>query len=687
MSRTARRIDRHLATLALIGALALPSAPASAQSVSLMIRLRAELNVRNPEQPGAALEPLPLTEERVGAVIDGQHATTELVQVFSNQTGARLEGRYVLRPSMDARVEGFAYYIGEERIQGEILERGQANAVYTAVTQRRRDPAILEQTADGEFAFRVFPIEPGENKRIETTFSEWLPQRSGEVTYRVPLPSALAGIDITIRDPRARRVRSTSHDIDVEAIPGGVHVRGRARRDGGDELVLRWNIDETAWAPNAYVHRDDQQDGYFMLTLAAPPGFEDRVAPKDVTLVLDRSGSMTGEPISRAREAAADVIRRLAPHDRVNVIAFDDDVDPLYQVPRPVDAETRADALSYVAQLHPGGGTDIAYALAAAFSAQDVPSARPHVVIFLTDGQSEAGPALVVAQREQRDVRVFTVGLGDGVNRALLSRLAAVKRGTFTYIERAERLEADVGHLYAQISRPLLVGVSLDVEGASATRVYPRSLPDLFVDDELVISGRFRGTSEALSFVVRGTLGDRPVELRTSASAAATGPRPWVGRRWAISRVDHLMEQIQLEGETPELRGEVVSLALAYRFVTPYTAFLAIPAREVTPEAANVLDAARAQREQAVATHTDAQALARTEATAGGDAYGGASSGWDGEADYEAEAPEPAMADAGGYGQAGCASCSVGATRPLPRGAVVLLGLSLGLALLRRRRS
>ena len=127
-------------------------------------------------------------------VIDGQHATTELVQVFRNQTGARLEGRYLLRPSLDARVQGFAYYIGEERSEGEVLERQAARQVYDAVTTVRRDPAILEQTADGELTFRVFPIEPGEDKRVETTFGEWLRRQGEDVTYRVPLASPSASV-------------------------------------------------------------------------------------------------------------------------------------------------------------------------------------------------------------------------------------------------------------------------------------------------------------------------------------------------------------------------------------------------------------------------------------------------------------------------------------------------------------
>lgn len=667
---------------------------AHAQNLTAALRLRAELTVRNPERPDERLGPLPLVEERVRATIEGQHATSELIQVFHNRSGARLEGQYVLRPSLDARVEGFAYYVGEERIVGEVLERQTARAVYDSVTRVRRDPAILEQTADGEFTFRVFPIEPGEDKRVETTFAEWLSRRGEQVTYRVPASSRAVG-EILLRDLRARNIRSTTHDLDVERVAGGVRIRTRAAREGANgELILRWDVADEPWQPTAFVHRDAGQDGYFLLTMAAPEGLDDRIADKDVTIVLDRSGSMAGDAIVSARLAAIDILARLGANDRVNVIAFDDDVDPLYGQPRALGGGTREDAIRYVSELRAGGGTDIAYALTRAFASQHDEGARPRVVIFLTDGQSEASAALEAARREQRDVRVFTVGIGTGVNQALLSRIAAEKRGTFTFIDRASRIEAEVGHLYAQIAHPLLVDVSLEIEGAVATRIYPRSLPDVFVDDELVVMGRFRGDEGPVRFVVSGRLADREIRVETVAAPAA--PQPWVGRRWAIARTDHLLEQIELDGETAELRSEVTSLALAYHFVTPYTAFLAIPERELTAEAANLLAQGRADRGAAEQAHADASGV-----TSGGEATAVASAppmafgGGDEEAEADFETPSrevhatiaveasPGAPDIGG--RAGCASCTVGAERPAPRAMWLALAV-LGLSFVRRRR-
>src|SRR5262249_41062911 len=194
---------------------------------------------------------------------------------------------------------------------------------------------------------------------------------------------------------------------------------------------------------------------------------------------------MTGEKMEHAKQAAADMVRLLDNNDRVNVISFSDEVDPLFKSPQTLDRDTRDDAINFIKRLHATGGTDIALALRTAVGAQDKKSERPEVVVFLTDGQSDAAQA---AAGDTGNIRLFTLGLGQDVNRPLLSRLAAQKRGRFVFIEDARAIEPEVGRLAQTIAKPLLVDISIDVDGANATRIYPRTLPDLFAEDELRVS-------------------------------------------------------------------------------------------------------------------------------------------------------------------------------------------------------
>src|SRR6185369_11681965 len=180
---------------------------------------------------------------------------------------------------------------------------------------------------------------------------------------------------------------------------------------------------------------------------------------------------------------------RLRSDDHLNILLFDHTVEKLFPDPRPVTEAIRRQAIEYLEMMDDGGATDLGGALEQALASQ-AGGSRPRVILFFTDGQSDVPPVLAAMQNDKRDVRVFTVGFGDDVNKALLSRLAARKRGRFTYIAAAANIEREVSLLYRQIDAPVLVDVSLEVSGGAVGRVYPPTLPDLFVDDEIRISGR-----------------------------------------------------------------------------------------------------------------------------------------------------------------------------------------------------
>ncbi|HUS27200.1 MAG TPA: VWA domain-containing protein, partial [Kofleriaceae bacterium] len=264
-------------------------------------------------------------------------------------------------------------------------------------------------------------------------------------------------------------------------------------------------------------------------------------------------------------------------------------------------------AIKFINALHAGGGTDIALALKTGIKSQEAKSENPKVIMFMTDGQSDAELAMDAAKADTKDVRVFTIGLGKEVNKPLLSRLAAVKRGRFTYIETAASIEPEVRRLASSIAKPLLVNVEVEVEGATAMRMYPRTLPDLFAEDELLVTGRMRGKGSA-KFIIKGKLAGKDVTYTRTVDLSKAAARPWVGGLWAQSRIDHLLEEIALGNKDDETKTEVLELALAYNVVTPFTAFLAIPESELGNMQGTV-DQARAQKQKILAQNPDIAGL------------------------------------------------------------------------------
>ncbi|MGZ6142816.1 MAG: VIT and vWA domain-containing protein [Myxococcales bacterium] len=581
--------------------LVLAAAPSFAQGI---------LQERGQQGPSPNLRAI---SERVRVRIDHQYAETVLEQEFENVSDQRLEGRYLLRTA-GATVGGFAYWNGEQKIVGEVFEKQQARNLYDNVVGRRRDPGLLEQVGEGSFAFSVFPIEPHEKKRVEVRFGQRLAREGRLMQYRLTLGGGESDVVAEVSDPHPIvRVDSQSHRLEVEQLDARhQRVRAFAGPTGSRDLVIDVEVNADPWQPTAVVHRDPGQDPYLVLQMAAPAQVSSaEISRKDVTVVIDRSGSMTGAPMDQACAAGELVVKRLRRGDRVNVIAFDHTVDPLFTRPQPVETAREA-ALQFIHRIRAGGGTNIALALHTALSAQH-DGREPHIVLFLTDGQSDSESSLRVAHDDPGDARVFTLGLGSGVEKALLSRLAAMKHGRFTYIESPEVIEQRVGRLFDQIESPALVALSIEARGATLLRTYPRTLPDLSAGDDLLVASRVMGApGSRLDLVVHGTLGGRQVAYPVTVTLPERESHPWAGRVWAKSRIDDVLEEMALtRNPPPELQNEVIELGLAYNLVTPYTSFLAVPESELSGEQATTLAQMREQRAKVVAANADAAALSR----------------------------------------------------------------------------
>lgn len=587
----------------------LPIAPASGQSAPVEERESgaARLDARSEDGNNASL---PLVGESLAVRFDDGHVAETFDHAFQNETKARLEGSYKLVVGEGASATGFAYWNGPQKIVGEIFEREAAQQVYEALTGLKKDPGLLEQVGEGVFSFRVFPIEPGERKRVQVSTSRWLPRRGASLEYRARLTRPDAKIEITLNDARGiASLDSPTHEISIDrGSDTSWKVTALKPKASHDEFVLRYEPAEAPLVLRAGVHRDAGQDAFFSATLAAPASKTKR-PPTDVTLVLDRSGSMSGEPMESARQAAKAVVERLQESDRVNVVVFDDKVDALYESPRLLGEAARRETLEYIDKIHVGGGTNIAQALKRALGSQQA-DARPDVVLFLTDGQSSGPEAVKVAEEDKSGARVFTVGIGTGVDKALLSRVATLKHGRFTFIADPRAVKAEFPKVLSQLEAPAITNLRLRAEGGRIERAYPDVVGDLFAGDEVRVFGRVSGAGP-VKLVLEGDEAGRPRRFEAAINPTATAAQPWVARGWARSRVDDLLEVSRAKGESEELKNEAIELGLAYGLVTPFTSFLAVPESELTEAAKQAVGSMRERRKAILAAHKDAAALSR----------------------------------------------------------------------------
>jgi Mg-chelatase subunit ChlD len=156
-----------------------------------------------------------------------------------------------------------------------------------------------------------------------------------------------------------------------------------------------------------------------------------------IALVIDRSGSMSGQKIEMAKESARATAEVLEPNDLISVIAFDNQP---YTVVRLQKASNRLRISTDIARLQPGGGTNILPALQEAFNVLGPANAKVKHVILLSDGQaSYDGIAEVCQEMRANRITVSAVGIGDA-DRNLLQLVAENGEGRFYMTEDASEL-------------------------------------------------------------------------------------------------------------------------------------------------------------------------------------------------------------------------------------------------------
>ncbi len=542
----------------------------------------------------APLQPAELRNLKIDIEIDDQVARTHIDQTFRNNNSRRVEGTYLFPLPANAAVKDLSLHIDGKPMKAEVLKADKAREIYEGIVRRQRDPALLEYVGRDLVKLRIFPIEPGQTRRVEFAYSQVLKRDFGLTEYTYPLASRhmadhpVGQLTITGEIQSKLPVTTTyspTHNIDF------------AKRD---EDFVRFSYEAENYKPERDVrlyfasgkddvqatlltHRPDADEvGFFMLMIAPrrEAANENRI-PKDVTFVFDTSGSMMGDKIRQAREALQFCLKALRPEDRFRVIRFSTATEAFEDEFLEADDKNLKKALDFVAGFEAAGGTAIDEALQTALKIEPT-EGRPHLVVFLTDGKPTIGEVdkdkiIENAHAARPDnVRLFSFGVGYNLNTHLLDRLADENGGASQYVDPEEDLEVKVSSFFRKVSDPVLTDLDIDFGDIRAVDIYPRKPADLFAGSELMMIGRYK-TSGDTTLLLKGREGkkDKAYEYelefpKTSDSA------DFLPRLWAIRRVGHLMDEIRKHGESDELREEVERLGKEYAIATPYTSLLVV---------------------------------------------------------------------------------------------------------------
>lgn len=520
-----------------------------------------------------------LVSHKVNVVVRDGYARTEIEEEFFNETPRVLEGKYIFPLPPDASISRLALWVGNDLVEGEVVERKRAAAIFHGIvedTVRPRDPALLEWISGGEFSLKIFPIPAKSSRKVVLAYNQALPSAGGRVRYVYPL-SLGADRTTTVDDfsisVTASDGEAALRDIGTRGLPASIRTEGKnilAHYSAKsftpvEDFELAYERERpSASASRASVAVYTPREGEFLSIdpkrgSSAPkktaqgstvpavfnPDGDAAAAPKtsrfvsirmeaglpegapppahirrDIALVIDTSHSQSRETLEGEIALAAGLLGQMDPDERFFVLACDSACSAYPESGLTEVTMSSIEAAGrFLRQRTPGGASDIAGALIDA--ARRLPADGSGQLLYIGDGAASAGElsAGAIAERAGSVIRERKVDV----------RLIGAGRTVDEVL--LEGLAQRVGATYepartdqSLAERAVGLGMALRapvIRGTTLsvppglTRIYPKTLPSLRLGQEVRIVALAEGEVDG-DIGLEGELGGAPYSLRKS---------------------------------------------------------------------------------------------------------------------------------------------------------------------------
>jgi Ca-activated chloride channel family protein len=624
----ARRILLMILLATLPAVLTIAAAPVSATGRDLPPGQGA-LTIIEPD--GTQGKGCPLEHTSVKAEISGFVARVEVTQTFHNPTKNKIEAVYTFPLSADGAVDDMVMKVGDRTVRGSIKRREEARRIYEQARDRGHVASLLDQERPNIFTQSVANIMPGEKVVITIRYGELLPYENGAFKFAFPMvvgPRFIPGQPVgrqgtgwapdTSQVPDASRITPpvteigtrAGHDIDLTvSIDAGVPVqkfdsklhevkierknRKRAvvslknnKEIPNRDFVLEYTVAGDEIRSGVLTHGEKGQ-GYATIIMIPPKRVKpEQIAPKEMIFVIDCSGSQRGKPLEKAKETMKYVIEHMNPGDTFNIIDFNVGARALFETPKENTEENRAKALKYLSSLEANGGTWMGPAIETVCK-NPAPKNRLRIVTFMTDGYVGNDFEIISLVRQLRGKsRWFPFGTGNSVNRFLLDNMAKAGGGEVEYILLNSPGEEVAKKFYKRIASPVLTDIALSYDGISLDEVFPEAVSDLWEQRPLIFKAKYAKAGKG-TVIIKGFASGKPYEQQLDVTLPEKeDANAGIASIWARAKVDELMSRdwmgIQRGAPKPEIKEEIVKVALAHRIMTQFTSFVAVEETVVT---------------------------------------------------------------------------------------------------------
>ncbi|WP_286262895.1 marine proteobacterial sortase target protein [Thalassotalea atypica] len=561
--------------------------------------------------------------------INGLIATVTFTQSFVNPSTEPLDGVYAFPLPDKSAVNHLKIQIGSRLIEGQIMEKVKAKQAFVVAQKSGKRASLVQQQRPNLFTNHIANIGAHEQVTVTLTYLQHVQYDQGRFYLRFPMSitpryqprhrsssqlsqlllastlstwqqplngniaisaSLKAGIPITKIDSRSHTL---SYAPTTSVEPNGLNSAHLATSyqitlDKGTmpmdrDFYLSWYASPST-TPQVSLFTQELNNEQYALAMLIPPTVREEGDQstehfaRDVTFVIDTSGSMQGASIKQAKQSLLFALNTLTPQDRFNIISFASHYQTLFESNVFASAKNLDTADNFIQRLSANGGTEMYQPLALALAMNASADHDPDVIrqiIFITDGA--VGNELELFQLIQSSPvlpRLFTVGIGAAPNGYFMRKAAQFGKGSYTYISDLADIKPMMSELLKKISRPALRNIAIQFQPLHLGTIeqYPKKLPDLYHGEPLMVA--FKTALTPTSIQVFGEQANRGwhQELMFNRQQKSQG----ITSIWAREKIEDLMDTLVLGKAEDVIKKQVLNTSLLHQVMSPYSSFIAI---------------------------------------------------------------------------------------------------------------
>lgn len=570
-------------------------------------------------------ELIPQIETDVTIDIQGMVSSTIMDQIYINNSDKPIEAMYVFPLNHHAAIHDMYFIIDNRIVKSKIEEKKEAKKQYNQAKQEGKRASLLKQERPNMFTQSIANIMPNDTIMVRIKYVEELKYENQEFELRLPLAITprytMGGVESKF-DIKDGTIKKTSTSVEkakdiqppftppsIEAskgvsininLDGGIPVEnvssshqiiekkispnkrqiklknGRITPD--QDFTLKYRIGSKDEAQvTTFISEQDGEDYYMIMAIPPDPKKNKEYIPKEMTFVLDVSGSMNGNNIKYAKLSLLESLDKLSPKDYFNIIAFDDKTYQYQYNPIPATEENVLDGMDFINNIKGGGGTNALPALAWALDEHHNPDFMKMIIFISDGGLGYENEVFKLINNSQSDARIFSINIGYAPNNFLLEKVAEMTRGTYIYIKNNRDIVDKIAKLTNKINSPIISDIQIKLDNTADA--YPNPISDLYHKEPIVIFGKSDNLKNKITLTGKTSKGNYKKTFKIKKRKIKEHAS--IPTLWARKKIESLMNHYRLKSNKvnktkDDLKNEIIEISKKYNVLSKFTSFIAV---------------------------------------------------------------------------------------------------------------